>query len=50
MRAVAIAGLLVVASACGAADVTGSDLEEAFFATVTYLVIYAFMNLGASAW
>jgi len=29
--------------------VTGSQLEEAFFATVTYLLIYAFMNLGAFA-
>jgi len=39
--------ILVPFGAAIAADVTGSDLEEAFFATVTYLVIYAFMNLGA---
>jgi NADH-quinone oxidoreductase subunit N len=31
------------------AGITGSQLEEAFFATVTYLLIYAFMNLGAFA-
>ncbi len=34
----------------GAAAASGSDnLEEAFYATVTYLVIYAVMNLGAFA-
>ncbi len=32
-----------------AAGVTDVQLEEAFFATVTYLLIYAFMNLGAFA-
>ncbi len=32
-----------------AAGVTGAQLEDAFFATVTYLAIYAFMNLGAFA-
>lgn len=31
------------------AGITGAELEEAFFATVTYLLIYAFMNLGAFA-
>lgn len=29
--------------------VTGAQLEDAFFATVTYLLIYAIMNLGAFA-
>jgi NADH-quinone oxidoreductase subunit N len=31
------------------AGIVGAELEEAFFATVTYLLIYAFMNLGAFA-
>ena len=31
----------------GAAAAAGSDLRQAFAATVTYLVIYAVMNLGA---
>jgi len=31
------------------AGITGVELEEAFFATVTYLLIYAMMNLGAFA-
>ncbi len=32
-----------------AADVGADDLETAFFATVTYLLIYAVMNMGAFA-
>ena len=31
----------------GAAAASGSDLQQAFAATVTYLLIYAVMNLGA---
>ncbi|MCP3973474.1 MAG: NADH-quinone oxidoreductase subunit N [bacterium] len=41
--------ILVPFGAAIAANATGVDLEEAFFATVTYLLIYAFMNLGAFA-
>ncbi len=44
---VAQAGFMLVPFA--AAGVAGADLEEAFSATVIYLVIYAFMNLGAFA-
>ncbi len=32
-----------------ALDAWQAGLEEAFFATVTYLLVYAFMNLGAFA-
>jgi NADH-quinone oxidoreductase subunit N len=42
---VAQAGFMLVPFA--AAGVAGADLEEAFSATVIYLVIYAVMNLGA---
>ena len=42
---VAQAGFMMVPFA--AAAVAGADLEEAFSATVIYLVIYAVMNLGA---
>ncbi len=42
---VAQAGFMLVPFA--AAAVAGADLEEAFSATVIYLVIYAVMNLGA---
>ena len=42
---IAQAGFMLVPFA--AAAVAGADLEEAFSATVTYLVIYAVMNLGA---
>lgn len=41
--------ILAPFGAAVAAGVTGSQLEEAFFATVTYLLVYAFMNLGAFA-
>ena len=41
--------ILVPFGAAVAAGVTDAQLEEAFFATVTYLLIYAFMNLGAFA-
>jgi NADH-quinone oxidoreductase subunit N len=44
---VAHAGFMLVPFA--AAAVAGADLEEAFAATVVYLVIYAVMNLGAFA-
>lgn len=44
---VAQAGFMLVPFA--AAAVAGADLEEAFAATVIYLVIYAVMNLGAFA-
>ncbi len=44
---VAQAGFMLVPFA--AAAVAGSDLQEAFSATVIYLVIYAVMNLGAFA-
>jgi NADH-quinone oxidoreductase subunit N len=41
--------ILAPFGAAVATGVTGSQLEEAFFATVTYLLVYAFMNLGAFA-
>ncbi len=41
--------ILVPFGAAVAADLTGADLEQMFFATVAYLVIYAVMNLGAFA-
>lgn len=41
--------ILAPFGAAVASGVTGPELEEAFFATVTYLLIYAFMNLGAFA-
>jgi NADH-quinone oxidoreductase subunit N len=44
---VAQAGFMLVPFA--AAAVAGADLEEAFGATLIYLVIYAVMNLGAFA-
>lgn len=44
---VAQAGFMLVPFA--AAAVSGAELEEAFAATVIYLVIYAVMNLGAFA-
>ncbi len=44
---IAQAGFMLVPFA--AAAVAGADLEEAFSATVIYLVIYAIMNLGAFA-
>ncbi|HEX5696864.1 MAG TPA: NADH-quinone oxidoreductase subunit N [Acidimicrobiia bacterium] len=44
---IAQAGFMLVPFA--AAAVAGADLEEAFSATVIYLVIYAVMNLGAFA-
>ncbi|HJS71123.1 MAG TPA: NADH-quinone oxidoreductase subunit N [Acidimicrobiia bacterium] len=44
---VAQAGFMLVPFA--AAAVSGADLEEAFGATLIYLVIYAIMNLGAFA-
>jgi NADH-quinone oxidoreductase subunit N len=44
---IAQAGFMLVPFA--AAAVAGSDLSEAFSATVIYLVIYAVMNLGAFA-
>lgn len=44
---VAQAGFMLVPFA--AAAVAGADLEEAFGATLIYLVIYAIMNLGAFA-
>jgi NADH-quinone oxidoreductase subunit N len=44
---VAQAGFMLVPFA--AAAVAGADLEEAFSATLIYLVIYAVMNLGAFA-
>ncbi|MCI0677489.1 MAG: NADH-quinone oxidoreductase subunit N [Actinobacteria bacterium] len=44
---IAQAGFMLVPFA--AAATTGADLEEAFAATVIYLVIYAVMNLGAFA-
>ncbi len=39
--------MLVPFGAVLASDTTTRQLEDAFFATVTYLLIYAFMNLGA---
>src|SRR5690606_32731987 len=44
---IAQAGFMMVPFA--AAAVAGADLEEAFSATVIYMVIYAVMNLGAFA-
>jgi NADH-quinone oxidoreductase subunit N len=44
---IAQAGFMLVPFA--AAAVSGADLEEAFGATLIYLVIYAVMNLGAFA-
>jgi NADH-quinone oxidoreductase subunit N len=44
---IAQAGFMLVPFA--AAAVAGADLEEAFSATLIYLVIYAIMNLGAFA-
>ncbi|MDP3983896.1 MAG: NADH-quinone oxidoreductase subunit N [Acidimicrobiia bacterium] len=44
---IAQAGFMLVPFA--AAAVVGADLAEAFSATVIYLVIYGFMNLGAFA-
>ncbi|MFV1962943.1 MAG: NADH-quinone oxidoreductase subunit N, partial [Acidimicrobiia bacterium] len=44
---VAQAGFMLVPFA--AAGVAGADIQEAFAATVIYLVIYAVMNLGAFA-
>jgi NADH-quinone oxidoreductase subunit N len=41
--------ILAPFAAAVSAGVTGAQLEDAFFATVTYLLIYAFMNLGAFA-
>lgn len=41
--------ILVPFGAAVAAGASGEVLEDAFFATVTYLLIYAFMNLGAFA-
>ncbi len=41
--------ILVPFGAAVAADVSLDQLQTAFFATVTYLVIYAVMNLGAFA-
>ncbi len=45
---VAQGGFILVPFAM-AASLDAVGLEEAFFATVTYLLIYAFMNLGAFA-
>jgi NADH-quinone oxidoreductase subunit N len=44
---IAQAGFMLVPFA--AAAVAGSDLEQGFSATITYLVIYSLMNLGAFA-
>ncbi len=41
--------ILAPFGAAVSAGITGAELEDAFFATVTYLLIYAFMNLGAFA-
>jgi NADH-quinone oxidoreductase subunit N len=41
--------MLVPFGAVLASEATTGQLEDAFFATVTYLLIYAFMNLGAFA-
>ncbi len=41
--------MLVPFGAVLASDTTIGQLEDAFFATITYLLIYAFMNLGAFA-
>jgi len=41
--------ILVPFAVAVSSDVTEAQLEAAFFATVTYLIIYAVMNLGAFA-
>jgi len=41
--------ILVPFGAAAAANATADELQTAFFATITYLVIYAVMNLGAFA-
>jgi NADH-quinone oxidoreductase subunit N len=41
--------MLVPFGAAVTADASSAQLQDAFFATVTYLLIYAFMNLGAFA-
>jgi NADH-quinone oxidoreductase subunit N len=41
--------MLVPFGAAASAGVDPGQLQDAFFATVTYLLIYAFMNLGAFA-
>ncbi len=41
--------MLVPFGAAVTAGASAAELEDAFFATVTYLLIYAFMNLGAFA-
>ncbi len=41
--------ILVPFGVAVAADASADDLETAFFATVTYLLIYAVMNMGAFA-
>ncbi len=41
--------MLVPFGAAVTSGATSAQLEDAFFATVTYLLIYAFMNLGAFA-
>ncbi len=41
--------ILVPFGAAVSSSATTGQLEDAFFATVTYLLIYAFMNLGAFA-
>ena len=41
--------MLVPFGAAVTAGASAGELEDAFFATVTYLLIYAFMNLGAFA-
>lgn len=45
---IAQGGFMLVPFAA-ASTASGVDIEAAFFATVTYLLIYAFMNLGAFA-
>ncbi|MEX1288156.1 MAG: NADH-quinone oxidoreductase subunit N, partial [Acidimicrobiia bacterium] len=46
---VAQAGFMLVPFAVAAVADTGPELAEGFSATVIYLIIYAFMNLGAFA-
>ncbi len=46
---VAQAGFMLVPFAVAGVSDTAGNLSDAFAATVTYLVIYAFMNLGAFA-
>ena len=41
--------MLAPFGAAAAADAGAAELQAAFFATVTYLLIFAFMNLGAFA-